>query len=146
MAKWLSGTRGAVSLILLWTVGWGLGFGGLAEVFVDPSGDVLDLWPMEMAIPGFIGGAVFACLLRLGEDRRHFDEVSLARFTLWGVLTGLVVGVLSIATGGPIPLSLTTAELLGVATTLGAVAAIGSAVFFRLLVRGRPRTVAGQTG
>lgn len=146
MTKWLSGTRGTFLLIATWTVGWGLGFGGLAELFVDPDGEILDLWPAEMAVPGFVGGTVFAGLLWLGEGRRHFYEVSLARFIIWGVAAGLVLGVLSIATGGPIPLLLTAAEMIGIATALGAVAAIGSAVFFRLLTRGPTPAVAGRTG
>ena len=43
MKKWFSGIRGTVVMILLWTVGWGLGFGGLIELFVDPSGDIVDI-------------------------------------------------------------------------------------------------------
>src|SRR5688572_1236022 len=144
MTKWLGGARSTVLMILLWTVGWGLGFGGLAEVFVDPDGEIQDIWPAEMAIPGFVGGVVFGGLLRIGEGGRRFDEVPLARFTIWGVMTGLVLGVLSASTGGPIPLSLTAAEMIGLATTLGAVAAIGSAVFFRLLTQGP--AIAGRTG
>ena len=144
MSQWLTGIRGIVLVVLIWTVGWGLGFGGLAELLVDPSGEILDIWPAEMAIPGFIGGLVFAGLLRLLEGQRRFDEVSLARFTIWGVVTGLVLGVLSTATGGPIPLSLTAAEMIGLATGLGAVAGIGSAVFFQLV--GQWPAVAGRTG
>lgn len=84
MKKWLSGIRGTVVMILMWTVGWGLGFGGLIEAFVDPSGDIVDVWPTALAIPGFIGGVVLSALLRLAEGRRSFDEVSLARFAAWG--------------------------------------------------------------
>ena len=146
MTKWLNGTRGMVLVILLWTIGWGLGFGGLAELFVDPSGEILDIWPFELAIPGFVGGVLFAALLRVGEGRRRFDEVSLVRFTVWGVVAGLALGVLSIATDGPIPLDLTAAEMAGLATALGAVAAIGTAVFFRLLMSRQRPAIAGQTG
>ncbi len=94
MKKSQSGRRGTVAMILLWIVGWGLGFGGLIEAFVDPSGAIGDIWLTAMAIPGFIGGAVFSALLRIAEGRRSFDEVSLARFATWGVVTGLVLGVL----------------------------------------------------
>ncbi|MGE0058677.1 MAG: hypothetical protein AB7P33_10540 [Dehalococcoidia bacterium] len=133
MAKWQNGIRGASLMVLLWVVGWGLGFGGLAELLIDPDGETLDIWPAEMAIPGLVGAVVFALLLRVSEGNRHFDEVPLARFTGWGVLTGLVLAALSITTEGPIPLSLTALEMIGLATGLGAVAAFGSAVFFRLL-------------
>ena len=79
MKKWMSGIRGAVLMILLWVVGWGLGFGGLIEAFLDPDGKVLDVWPTALAVPGFIGGVVFAALLAIAERRRSFDQVSLAR-------------------------------------------------------------------
>jgi hypothetical protein len=135
MTKWLSGIRGTIFMILLWVVGWGLGFGGIAEMFVDPDGETLDIWPAEMTIPGFFAGILFAALVWLAEGGRRFDQVPLVRFTTWGVVTGLALGVVSITTDGPIPLSLTAAEMLGLATGLCAVAAVGSAVFFRLLVR-----------
>ena len=72
MKKWLSGIRGTVVIILTWTVGWGLSFGGLMEL-VDPHGEILDVWPSAMAIPGFIGGALFSALLWIAEARRSFD-------------------------------------------------------------------------
>jgi hypothetical protein len=140
--KWLSGLRGAIFTVVLWVVGWALGFGGLAEMFVDPHGETLDIWPAEMAIPGFFAGVMFAALLLIAEGRRRLDEVPLVRWTIWGVVAGPVLGVVSITTDGPIPLSLTSAEMLGLATGLCAVAAIGSAVFFRLLVRGPVLTMA----
>jgi hypothetical protein len=141
---WFSGMRGAAALLLVWTVGWGLGFGGLAEVFVDPDGKVLDIWPAEMAIPGFVGGVVFAILVSLAEWRRPFAEITLPRFTFWGVLSGLALGILTATTGGPIPLELTDRQLIGLGAALGAVAGLGSATFFRLLVL-RP-VLARRTG
>jgi len=142
MKKWFSGIRGTVVMILLWTVGWGLGFGGLIELFVDPSGDIVDIWPTAMAIPGFIGGVVLSALLRIAEGRRSFDEVSLARFAAWGVVTSLVIGVIAIATGVASAVSLAAAAMIGITAVLGAVAAIGSAVFFRLVARGQTPAVA----
>ncbi len=139
MKKWMSGIRGTILMILLWIVGWGLGFGGLIEAFVDPDGDILDIWFTAMAIPGFIGGVVFSALLQIAEGRRSFDEVSLARFATWGVVTGLVIGVIAIAKG--IEMSLAPAAMIGITTALGIVAAIGSAVFFRLVARWRAPTV-----
>ena len=144
--KWLSGARGAVVTVLLWVVGWGLGFGGLAELLVDPDGETLDVWLAEMVLPGFIAGVVFAVLVRIGEGRRNFAEVSLVRYTVWGLATGLVLGVLSASTGGPIPLEMSAAEMMGLATGLCLVAAVGSAVFFRLLVWRQNPGMAGRTG
>ena len=141
MKKWLSGARGTVAMILTWTVGWGLGFGGLMELY-DPDGRIGDVWPTALAIPGFIGGVVFSALLRLAERRRSFDEVSLARFAIWGVATGLVLGVLTIpAKVGDV--SPGAAGMIGIATVLSTVAALGSAVFFRLIARRQTSAVAG---
>jgi hypothetical protein len=133
MTKWMSGTRGTVAMILTWTVGWGLGFGGLMEIY-DPAGKIGDVWPTVLALPGFLGGIVFAALLWIAEARRRFDEVSLARMVGWGVVTGLVLGLLTIpAKVGDV--SPGAAGMIGIMTALSAVAAIGSAVFFRLLAR-----------
>ena len=141
MKKWLSGVRGTIAMIVTWTVGWGLGFGGLMELY-DPDGQIGDIWPIMLAIPGFIGGVVFSALLRIAEGRRAFDEVSLARFVTWGVVTGLVLGVLTIpAEVGDV--SPGAAGMIGIATVLSAVAAIGSAVFFRLIARRQTPAVAG---
>jgi hypothetical protein len=69
MNSWLRGVRGTVVLILIWMVGWGVGFGGLMEAFVDPHGELVDIWPALMGIYGFIGGAVMAGVLRVGGGR-----------------------------------------------------------------------------
>jgi len=57
MKGWLRGTRGMVLMVVTWIVGWSLGFGGLAELLVDPHGETPDIWPAEMAIPGFVSGS-----------------------------------------------------------------------------------------
>jgi hypothetical protein len=140
MKKWLSGNRGTVAMILTWTVGWGLGFGGLMELY-DPDGKIGDVWPTALAIPGFVGGVVFSALLRIAESGRSFDEVSLARYTTWGVVTGLVLGVLTIpAKVGDV--SPGAAGMIGIATALSVVAALGSALFFRLIARRQASAIA----
>jgi hypothetical protein len=137
MTRWLGGPRGAAFVVLLWVVGWGLGFGGLTELFIDPDGETHDIWPAELAIPGFVGGILFAAAL-LVVERRRFEDVPLVRFTGWGVVSGLALGVLSQTTGGPIPLSLTWPEMMGLAAGLGAVAGFGTGVFFRLITHQPP--------
>ncbi len=144
MNKWLTGVRGTVLMILTWTVGWGLGFGGLMELY-DPSGRIEDVWPMALAIPGFIGGIVFCTLFRIAEAPRGFDEVSLGRVATWGVVTGLTLGVLGIAAGVGSDAPRAVAMMMGITAALGAVAAFGSAVFFRLLSRQMP-TLAERMG
>ena len=149
MNKWLSGFRGAFVMTLTWVLGWGVGFGGLMEAFVDPRGELVDIWPALMAFAGFIGGIVFCALLWISGSRR-FDDVSLVRIPTFGVVTGLVLGFLAVAIGltrdiaidQPYVRPITPAVLIGITTALGTVAAIGSALFFRLLAQGDTRAVA----
>jgi hypothetical protein len=136
MKRWLGGIRGTILMVLTWTVGWGLGFGGLIEAFIDPHGAIEDVWLTVMAVPGFIGGALFSGLLRVAEGRRSFAEVSLVRAALWGAVTGVALGALGVARGltGPSPRA--ALAMIATAAALGVVAAIGSVVLFRLLARG----------
>jgi hypothetical protein len=135
----MSGIRGAILMTVLWVIGWGLGFGGIMEL-IDPDGKIQDVWPTLLAIPGFIGGAVFSGLLLITEGRRNFDEISLARFGLWGAVTGFVLGVLTIpAEVGDVSPG---AGMIGIGTALGVVAGFGSGVFFRLVAWWMDRKVA----
>jgi len=144
MKKWVSGVRGTVLMILTWTFGWGLGFGGLMELY-DPNGQIGDVWPTALAVPGFIGGIVFVALLRIAESRRDYAEVALARIAAWGAVTGVVLGLLTIpAKVGDV--SPGAPGMIGIATGLSIVAALGSAVFFRLLARKQTPAPAGQAG
>lgn len=145
MKNWLSGIRGTVLMILTWTVGWGLGFGGLIEAFLDSHGEIGDVWLTLMAIPGFISGVLFSALFQIAEGRRRFDEVSLARFAIWGAVTGLVLGVLAVTGVLSYPRLLSVAALIGITTALSTVAAIGAAVFFRLIARWQTPAVTGRT-
>ena len=137
----MSGIRGAIAVVVLWIVGWGLGFGGIMEL-VDPDGKVQDVWLTVLAVPGFIGGVVFAVILLIAERGRSFDQVSLLRIAIWGGLAGIALGLLSIpAKVGD--LSPGAAGMTGIATALGIVAGLGSGIFFRLIARWGSRTVAG---
>ncbi len=139
MKKWMSGIRGAVLMIVLWVIGWGLGFGGIMEL-VDPDGKIQDVWPTQLAIPGLIGGILFSGLLAFGEGGRRFDEISLFKFALWGAVAGLVIGLLTIpAEVGDV--SPGAAGMTGIATALGIVAGFGSGVFFRLVAWWQSRNV-----
>jgi hypothetical protein len=140
MKKWMSGIRGAVLIIGLWVVGWGLGFGGIMEL-VDLNGKIQDVWPTQLAVPGLIGGILFAALLLLAESGRSFDEVPLPRFALWGGAVGLVLGILTIPAevGDASP---GAAGMIGIGAVLGVVAGFGSGVFCRLVTRRRNTTAA----
>jgi hypothetical protein len=131
--RWLGGIRGTVVMILTWTVGWALGFGGLIEAFVDPSGKIIDIWFTTMAIPGFGGGALYSALLRIAERGHKLHEVPLVRTAAWGAVTGLALGVFAVATVLAHAPSRAAAVMIGIATGLGAVSGIASAVFFRVV-------------
>lgn len=138
MKKWMSGIRGAILIIVLWTIGWGLGFGGIMEL-VDSDGRVQDVWPTVLAVPGFIGGVIFSAVILIAERGRSFDQVPLFRFALWGALTGIVLGLLTIpAEVGDV--SPGAAGMTAIAAILGLIAGLGSGIFFRLV--GRRRTPA----
>lgn len=131
MKNWMSGIRGAVLMIVLWVIGWGLGFGGIMEL-VDPDGKVQDVWLTVMAVPGFIGGVIFSAILLIAERGTTFDRVQLFHFALWGAATGIALGLLTIpAEVGDV--SPGAAGMIGIFTALGLVAGIGSGVFFRLV-------------
>ena len=134
MRKSTGGIRGAMVLTLLWVIGWGLGFGGFIEAFIDPEGEIQDVWLTVMAVPGFIGGVIFSALLLTVERRSTFDQVPLARYALWGAVTGVLLGLLTIPAevGDVSPGAL---GMIAILTPLGVVAAIGSALFFRLVAR-----------
>ena len=132
--------RGTILMVVLWVVGWGLGFGGIMEAFVDPDGKIQDVWPTLLAVPGFIGGILFSGMLAFGESGRRFDDISLIRFAIWGAVTGIVLGVLTIpAEVGDV--SPGAGGMIGIATILGLVAGFGSGVFFRLIAWWRSRKV-----
>jgi hypothetical protein len=141
MNKWTNGIRGAILIVILWIIGWGLGFGGIAEL-LDPDGRVQDVWPTVLAVPGLIGGVLFALLLTFAAARgRSLGEVSLIRFALWGAVTGVVLGVLTIpAKVGDV--SPGAAGMIGLLTALGTVAGFGTGVFFRILGGRRNATAA----
>lgn len=143
MNNWLSGIRGTILTISLWVVGWGVGFGGLIEAFIDPDGKVLDIWPVAMAIPGFIGGVVFAGLMAVTESRVGLDTVSYLRSVLFGAAAGFVIGAIAMARG--IELTLTTGKIFIITILLGMTAALGTSVFFRLAARWQNRSVAKMT-
>jgi hypothetical protein len=81
---------------------------------------------------GFIGGAGFGGILRLGEGRRRFEELSLPRFIGWGALGGILLGGVGLATGlwgggfGLLGIS-----MVGAATLLGGASAAGTLLIER---------------
>ena len=94
-----------------------------------------------LAIPGLIGGIVFSALLLIAERGRPFYEISLARFAIWGTITGIALGLLSIPAevGDVSPGAL---GMTGIGAVLGLISGIGCGIFCRLTARRRsPHTL-----
>lgn len=101
MKPWLRRIRGALGMGLIWAVVWAIIGGGVMEAFVDPNGEILDMWPQVLGIAGFLGGTAFSIVFGIAAGRRRFDELSLARFGAWGAVAGVVVGAFLMTTGAP---------------------------------------------
>jgi hypothetical protein len=99
MKKWLRRIRGAVGMGLAWAVTWAVAglLIGLASKLLpglpwwDPFFEVFDAPLPAMAVPGFIGGALFSIVLGIAGRRHRFHELSVPRFAAWGALGGLLL-------------------------------------------------------
>ncbi|HJR53574.1 MAG TPA: hypothetical protein VJ982_07645 [Gemmatimonadota bacterium] len=111
MLAWLI-RSGPIGTALIWAAGWGAGAGGFIEAFVDPQGEIEDVWPMVLTILGAIGGVAFWGLRRIAERRRSLDGSTASRALLWGTLAGLVAGLVARAVGAP-PDAILLTGLLG---------------------------------
>jgi hypothetical protein len=95
LKQWLKRIRGAIGMGLTWGAG-GFLLGTLME-FVDPHGEIADIWPAVFAYPGFFGGVVFSVVLGIAARQRRFEELSIPRFAAWGALGGLLVSLMPAA-------------------------------------------------
>ena len=92
--------RGAVLMGLSWAVAWAP-VGMIVGRIADPGGSLDGVWVPIGAPPGFLCGILFSAALAIAEGHRRFDELSLARVTLWGAVVGLMVGALPFAISTP---------------------------------------------
>ena len=104
MKKWSRRIRGAVGMGLTWAVGWafaGLLIGVASALLPGLPWDaffrVFDAPLPALAIPGFVGGVLFAAVLGIAGRRRRFDELSLPRFAAWGAVGGLLLSLVPAA-------------------------------------------------
>ena len=98
MTKWLRSIRGAIGMGLTWAVAW-----AIAGVLIGVSSRLLPFLPWDsffqvfdaplpaLAIPGFVGGALFSIVLGIAARRRRFEELSVPRFAAWGALGGVLL-------------------------------------------------------
>ena len=129
MPNWFKRVRATLGMGLLWAAG-GMGVGGVIELLdnVLPGGLAMasrvDMWPQTLAIPGFIGGVLFAVVLMIAARVQRFDELSMPRFAAWGAVAGLALGVIAMAIGAPV-------MFLGIMSLAGMVAGAGSLLLAR---------------
>lgn len=86
---------------ILWAISWA--FGGVA---IGAASLVTPWLPWEaffrvydaplptLAIPGFVGGLLFAGVLRVSARRRPLRELSTRQFALWGAIGGMILAVI----------------------------------------------------
>ena len=115
---------------------------GLSNLGIDFSfTHAVDMWPMELGLPGLVAGLLFAALLGLTGQFRRFEMLPVARLAGLGAVAGLLVGGIYVATVWPEPGRI-IALIFALAVPLGAIAGPGSALVFRMLARSRGRVEA----
>lgn len=141
MKTWLRRIRGALGMALTWAVGGALVGAGIElihNVWPNPLGSLVDIWPAVLAYPAFFGGLAFSAVLGIAGRRRRFDELSLPRFAAFGAVGGVLVSLLPGALVGlglatpNVPAWQITAALIGPLTLGGAAAAAGSLALARM--------------
>ncbi len=134
MKKWLKRLRGALGMGVSWALGWALIGGTLMEGIFDPHGEILDMWPQTLAIPGFLLGVLFSVALWATSGRRRFDELSVPRFAGLGAAAGALLGGAFLMAGifPALPLLMRSGIVLGPLTVLSAASASGTLAVARM--------------
>jgi len=127
--------RAAVGMGITWAVAWALlGFGIelVHNIWPNPVGALVDIWPAALALPAFFGGLAFSAVLGIAGRRRRFDELSLPRFATWGALGGVLLGLIPgvLVAAGPASVA-EAAVVVGAVTLLTTVSASGSLLLAR---------------
>jgi hypothetical protein len=147
LRKWLRRLRGAIGPGLTWAAAWAL-LGlliGVASTLLpglpwDAFFGIFDAPLPALAVPGFVGGAIFSVVVGIAARHRRFEELSVARFAAWGALGGLLLSLVPavlaaahLATLRPdlVPWGL-TATICAPLTVLGALSAAGSLALARM--------------
>ncbi len=96
MTRWLRRLRGVIGMGITWAAGWAL-IGILmipARTFAPGQFfQVFDAPPPALAVPGFVGGVLFAIVVGIAGKRRRFSQLSLPTFTAWGALGGVLLSL-----------------------------------------------------
>ena len=141
MRNWLTRIRGALGMGLTCAaLGFvpGMGIELIHNLWPNPIGSAVDIWPAALAYPGFLGGVAFSAVLGIAARRRTFDELSLPGVAAWGAIGGLLAALIPVAIVAVglvtpnVPLLQLTLALLGPFALGGAVAASGSLFLARM--------------
>ena len=100
--KWFKRFRGAIGMGLTWAAGWavfGILIGVSSRLFPnvlpwEAFFNVFDAPLPALAIPGFIGGALFSMVLGIAGRGRKFSELSVPAFAGWGAFGGLMLSLI----------------------------------------------------
>ena len=133
MKGWQRRIRGALGMGVTWFLVWAV-VGFLME-FVDPNGQIADIWPAVLGLPGFFGGVAFGAVLGIAGARRRFDELSIPRFAAWGAAAGLLLGAVPFVLGdasGEMAVWRVVAIIYGTTTALCTVSAVGTLALARM--------------
>lgn len=129
--KWLRRIRGAIGMGLVWAVG-GAGIGMFIELLANvlpggfPLASRVDIWPVVLAIAGFLCGGVFSVVLGIAARRRSIGELSVPKFAAWGAFAGLLLGgFLVLAVGADV-------AFIAITTAGSAIGAAGSLALARM--------------
>ena len=148
MNKWLRRIRGAVGMGLTWAAAWAVGgvLIGATSILLpglpwDSFFEVFDAPLPALAIPGFVGGALFSIVLGIAGRHRSLHELSLPRFAAWGAVGGLllilfpfalVAAGLATTEGGRFSMWHILAVISGPFLVLSAASAAGSLMLARM--------------
>lgn len=96
--------RGVIGMGITWAAAWavmGLVLGASSRVIPGlPWGrffEIFDAPLPALAVPGFVGGVIFALVVGAAGRDRRLDELSLPRVTAWGALGGLLLSLVPAA-------------------------------------------------
>jgi hypothetical protein len=140
MKIWLRRIRGALGMGLTWALAGflaGMGIELIHNIWPNPLGSAVDIWPAALAYPGFFGGVAFSAVLGIAGRRRRFDELSLPGVAAWGAVGGLLVSLIpaamvAVGLATPnVPVWQITLAILGPLTVGGAIAASASLALAR---------------
>lgn len=127
MNRLLKRVRGILGTAFTWAIAW-IGLGAGLGVLAGFPLRYLPQMALNSSVAGFMAGASFAVILSVAERNHSLEDLSLRRVALWGAVGGLILSVIPMAFGVPVP------YLLGplvINSGIGAAMASGSVVLAR---------------